>query len=66
MSHIINVGKEPERRTVKPNDKESLNWLPRLSYFDSDFFLVTTGLLFLEKYSKAITCSSCVYYFPYF
>jgi len=32
-SNIVDMGKEPECQKIKSSDKESFNWLPKLSYF---------------------------------
>ena len=59
MSQIVDTGKKSKRRRVKLSDKEPLNWLPMLSYFENDPFLATAGLLILENYFKGIL------HFPY-
>lgn len=54
MLHIVDTRKEPKRRKVQSSDREPFNWLPKLSYFDNNFFLVATGLLISANYSKGI------------
>ncbi|KAJ8432686.1 hypothetical protein Cgig2_034012 [Carnegiea gigantea] len=48
----MDAGNEPERQRGKSSDRELLNWLAKLSYFENDYFLAATGLLILENYSK--------------
>jgi len=54
MSKIVDAGKQLEGRHVKSNDREPLNWLSKLLYFENDFFLAAASLLILENYSKGI------------
>jgi len=58
MSRVIEVGKEPECRRIKSSNREPLNWLPKLSYFENDFFLAAVGLFILEKFSNDTSRSS--------
>jgi len=52
MTQAIESVKGPEKRKSKSSDKESLNWLPKLMFFASDFFLVAAGLLILKNFTK--------------
>jgi len=63
MSQIVDAGKELECRQVKSSDREPLNWLPKLSYFENVFFLAATGMLILENYSNGILRLSYVLFF---
>ena len=64
MSCIVDAGKELERQRVKSSDREPFNWLPELSYFENNFFLVAAGLLILKKYSKGASRFPNVFFFP--
>ena len=44
--------------------KESLNWLPKLSYFKNKFFLAAFELVTLENFSKGNAHSPHVPFFP--
>ena len=63
MSCIVDVRKNPECRRVNSSDREPFNWLPKLSYFENDFFLVASDLLNLANYSKGIIRSFIVLLF---
>jgi len=52
VSRIVDAKKEPGCKRSKLSDREPLNWLPKLSYFENNFFLATVGLLILKNYSK--------------
>jgi len=56
MAQTIESVKGPERRKSKSSDREPLNWLPKLKFFENDFFLTAAGLLILKKFSKGIRC----------
>ena len=49
----------PKCRKVRLSCREPLNWLPKLSYFENDFFLEVIDLLILEKYFMGTLVSSC-------
>jgi len=54
MSAMVEKPKEKElkQKRVKLGTKFSLNWLPKLSHFNSDFFLVIIELLIMESFPK--------------
>lgn len=52
MSAQIEAVSGPEIRRARSKGREPYNWLPRLSFFSNDVFLVAAGLLQLKKYSK--------------
>ncbi|KAJ8431187.1 hypothetical protein Cgig2_010219 [Carnegiea gigantea] len=54
MAQMIESMKGPEKRKSKSNDREPLNWLPKLKFFGNDFFLAAAGLLILKNFSKGI------------
>jgi len=61
MLRVMDVGKEPECRRVKSRDRELFNWLPKLSYFRNDYFLVAASLLILQNILR-VFCTSPVRY----
>ncbi|KAJ8433877.1 hypothetical protein Cgig2_021260 [Carnegiea gigantea] len=42
ISCIVDAGKDPKCHRVKSSDREPFNKLPKLSYFENDFFLAAT------------------------
>ena len=57
MAQAIESVKGPEKRKSKSSEREPLNWLPKLKFFENDFFLAVTGLLILKNFSKGTCCS---------
>jgi len=48
------VGETFLTRTSKSSDREPLNWLPELKFFENDFFLAGVCFLILKNFSKGI------------
>ena len=42
MAQVIESVRGLEKKRSKCSDREPLNWLPNLRYFENDFFLATT------------------------
>jgi len=59
MVQVIESVKGPKKRKNKSSDREPLNWLPKLKFFENDFFLAAAGLLILKNFSKG-TYHCCV------
>jgi len=57
MAEVIESVQGPEKRMSKSCDEEPWNWLPRLKFFENDFFLAAAGLLILRNISKGTQCS---------
>jgi len=50
MAPGIESVKGPKRKKSKSSDKEPLNWLPKLKFFENNFFLVAAGFLILKNF----------------
>ena len=53
VAQAIESVKGPERSS-KSSDKEPLNWLPKLKFFENNFFLTGVGLLILKNFSMGV------------
>ncbi|KAJ8429036.1 LOW QUALITY PROTEIN: hypothetical protein Cgig2_016941 [Carnegiea gigantea] len=49
MAEVIESTQGPEKRKSKSSDREPWNWLPRLKFFENDFFLATAKLTPFES-----------------
>jgi len=54
MAQVIESVKGPEKRKSKSSDREPLNWLCKLKFFENDFISAAAGLLILKNFSKGI------------
>ena len=54
MAQVIESVQGPEKKKDKSSDREAENWLPKLNFFENDFFFAATGLLILKNFSKGI------------
>jgi len=50
IAQAIESVKRPEKRKSKSGDREPLNWLPKLKFFASNFFLAAACLLILKNF----------------